>query len=163
MNFEQKLKDLRDSQNQISKIKKDILEKSNDLFLEFSKQIFQKYPKLQSFGWTQYTPYFNDGDACVFNANVDYLFINGKPAEESDWYSEKNVIDWGKFDRETKTYVGRVEEPNIKFTKELFDACQEIREFLQNFDNDFYLSKFGDHADVTVTPIGISVEECEHD
>ena len=26
-------------------------------------------PEIHDFGWTQYTPYFNDGDPCVFDAN----------------------------------------------------------------------------------------------
>ena len=30
-------------------------------------------PKVISFGWTQYTPYFNDGDACVFHANCIWV------------------------------------------------------------------------------------------
>ncbi len=55
----------------------------NTMVEEFNKQMLDKgVPMLQKlfqpiweFGidfvtWTQYTPYFNDGDACVFNAHV---------------------------------------------------------------------------------------------
>jgi hypothetical protein len=31
--------------------------------------VFEKYPKLQAIRWNQYTPYFNDGDACYFSAH----------------------------------------------------------------------------------------------
>lgn len=36
------------------------------------KALFGKYPDLISFSWTQYTPYFNDGDECVFSVYADY-------------------------------------------------------------------------------------------
>ncbi len=163
MDVNEKLKELKESQKKISEIKKEIVEKSSSLIEDFSKNVFLKYPKLESFGWTQYTPYFNDGDTCVFSANTDYLMINGEYAEESNWYSETNVINWGNYDRVNKTYVGRVEEPNKNYNKELFEACEEIRNFLCNFDNDFYMSKYGDHASITVTPLGVNIEECEHD
>ena len=163
MNVEQKLQELRESQNQISNLKKEVVEKSSTILEEFSKGIFLKYPKLESFGWSQYTPYFNDGETCVFQANIDYLSINGENAEESDWYSENKVLSWGTYDRVNRTYVGRVEEPNQKYNKELVEACEEIRDFLSNFDNDFYLSKYGDHAEITITPLGVNVDECEHD
>ena len=40
---------------------------------------------LTSFAWTQYTPHWNDGDACTFSAHTDYLYINGSEDSESFW------------------------------------------------------------------------------
>ena len=34
------------------------------------KDLFDKYPEVTSVVWTQYTPYFNDGDACTFTVNA---------------------------------------------------------------------------------------------
>ena len=31
------------------------------------------------------------------------------------------------------------------------------------FDEDFFLSQFGDHAEITITAEGVSIDECEHD
>jgi hypothetical protein len=31
-----------------------------------SAELFEEFPELESFSWTQYTPYFNDGDTCEF-------------------------------------------------------------------------------------------------
>ena len=163
MNVEQKLQELKESQNQISNLKKEVVEKSSTILEEFSKEIFLKYPELESFGWTQYTPYFNDGDTCVFHANTDYLRVNGEYAEESEWYSETKVLNWGTYNRESRTYVGRVEEPNKNYNKKLVEACNEISNFLSHFDNDFYMSKFGDHAEISITPLGVNIDECEHD
>jgi hypothetical protein len=39
----------------------------------------------------------------------------------------------------------------------------EIKEFLSNFDEDFFMTQFGDHAEITITPEGVSVDEYEHD
>ena len=46
---------------------------------------------------------------------------------------------------------------------ELSNACSEIIEFLNNFDNDFYLDKFGDHAEITVTKNKIDISDCDHE
>jgi hypothetical protein len=46
-------------------------------FDEVSKSLFDEFPPLESFSWTQYAPYFNDGDECVFSANTDYPTVNG--------------------------------------------------------------------------------------
>jgi hypothetical protein len=39
-----------------------------DVFKQGATALFEAHPALESFGWTQYTPYFNDGDECVFGA-----------------------------------------------------------------------------------------------
>jgi len=50
-------------------------------FKEAYQEIFERYPAVQSFSWAQYTPYFNDGEECVFRVNNDPK-ING--ADEYD-------------------------------------------------------------------------------
>lgn len=48
--------------------------------------MFAKYPELKTISWTQYTPYFNDGDPCTFRANTEYPDIN----DEDIPYADKN-------------------------------------------------------------------------
>lgn len=162
-NLEERISLIRDKRKEISKLENDIHKVSTNLFDDFCKSIFQKYTKLESFGWSQYTPYFNDGDICVFTANTDYLKINGEFAEESKWYNVNSIKDWGKWNPKLKKYVGRVETVNESYDEVLAKATDEIRDFLSLFDNDFFLRKFGDHADVTINSSGFSVDECEHD
>jgi hypothetical protein len=45
----------------------------------------------------------------------------------------------------------------------LTEASNEIVNFLGRFDNDFYLSKFGDHAEITVTKDGVDISDYDHD
>lgn len=47
-------------------------------FSDACKTLFEKHTKLESFGWCQYTPYFNDGDACEFGAHTDEPDVNGE-------------------------------------------------------------------------------------
>jgi len=163
MSFEQKLEKLKERQSQISDIKKEVLDLSSGIFEDFYKYIFEKYPTLESFGWTQYTPYFNDGETCVFYANTNCISVNDEYVDDANWASEVNVINWGNWNRELKVYEGRVEEPNPNYDPVLTEASNEITNFLGNFDNDFYLSKFGDHASITVTKDGVDISDYDHD
>lgn len=154
---------LREKQEEIKKLKKEMLEASNKIFTDLTKTIFEDHPKVKSFGWNQYTPYFNDGETCEFSANVDYIQMNGEAVDESEWISETKITNYGTWNREKREYEGRTEVPNLDYDPELVTASDEIREFLRNFDNDFFLSQFGDHAEITITAEGVSVDEYEHD
>ena len=154
---------LREKQEGIKKLKEEMLEASNKIFTEMTKVIFEEHPKVKSFGWNQYTPYFNDGETCTFSANVDYIYINGTCVDDSDWVSEKIITNYGTWNREKKVYEGRTEIPNLNYDSELVKSTDNIIEFLRNFDEDFFMSQFGDHAEVTVTLEGVSVDEYEHE
>jgi len=45
----------------------------------------------------------------------------------------------------------------------LTEASNEIVNFLEHFDNDFYLIKFGDHAEITVNKNGVDISDYDHD
>ena len=159
----EKLKVLNQKQEEIKKLKDQMIEESKIVFTDLSKDIFVDHPKVKSFGWTQYTLYFNDGDTCYFSVHTDWISINGEPADEANWISENIITNYGTWNREKKVYEGRVEVPNLNYDKELSKAVDEIKEFLRNFDDDFFLQQFGDHAEVTITSDGVSIDECEHD
>lgn len=163
MEFTEKIKHLKEKKSEIENLNTELTKFSSGIFEDFYKYIFEKYTRLESFGWTQYTPYFNDGDTCVFHANTDYLIINGDYVDESNWISPINIISWGNWNSESKSYVDRVEEENKNFDKNLSDATNEIIDFLSNFDNDFYLRKFGDHAEIIVTRNGVDISDYDHD
>ena len=154
---------LREKQEGIKKLKEEMLEASNKIFTEMTKVIFEEHPKVKSFGWNQYTPYFNDGETCTFFANTDYIYINGDNVDDSDWINETIITNYGNWNREEKVYKNRTEVPNLNYDSELVKANDEIKEFLCNFDEEFFMSQFGDHAEVTVTAEGVSVDEYEHE
>ncbi len=107
-----------------------------EAFRNAAKSLFADNPDIVSFSWTQYTPYFNDGDECTFGAHIDYPEING-----SDIYDV-------------------VEEDQKEKRQALHD---KVVTFLRVFDEDDFRTMFGDHCQVSVTASEIEVEEYEHD
>lgn len=161
--IKEKFEIIREKQKEIKKLKKEILDSSVKIFTDLTKIIFEKYPKVKSFGWNQYTPYFNDGETCFFSVNTDWIYINGYPADESVWINKTKIKNFGTWNQKLKKYEGRTEVLNLNYDEDLSKATDEIREFLNNFDEDFFMSQFGDHAEVKITSEGISIDELEHD
>src|SRR5277367_3878309 len=56
----------------IAEARKTMEETAKGCFTEMSADLFAENPTLMGFSWNQYTPYFNDGDECVFRCNSDY-------------------------------------------------------------------------------------------
>lgn len=119
---------------------------ANDAFKKefkgISEEIFTAYPDVKALGWTQYTPYFNDGDACVFG------------------YGEMHVC-FGDSDP-TDTFYDWEDGEMYGDTKKKFPLIAEFNSVLSRSE-DMLLEMFGDHVSVTVTPEGIQVDEYEHD
>jgi len=131
---------------------------------EFEKfvQAMLDDPFIRSFGWRQYTPYFNDGDTCVFSAGGLWVLTTADPedAEVGGWDDEYNIDAYSTHPTlggyEDKKYVGSHEDSYASADK-LSDAVEN-----GEFDN-VLLNLFGDHASVTITRDGITVDTCEHD
>ncbi len=49
---------LKQKKAEIQALRKQMQEESNKIFGELTKEFFDENPKLESFAWTQYTPYF---------------------------------------------------------------------------------------------------------
>ena len=118
-------------------------ELSNEFKTQFktiSTEIFAKYPEILKFGWTQYTPYFNDGDPCVFHYNAMYVCTDPETADGS-------IYEWEEmYGSNAKKY------PELAEFEKVLSSSEDI-----------LLAMFGDHVQVTVTPVGIDVDEYEHD
>lgn len=107
-------------------------------FHEGCKELFAAYPAIKSFGWTQFTPFFNDGDQCVFGVYSDYPMINGVD------------LNYDGFD-----------DPEDK--KVLEKEIKAIQQFVGQFHDEDLLEMFGDHQQIVVTPEGITQEDFEHE
>jgi hypothetical protein len=91
------------------------------------------------------------------------LYVNGENQDDANWSNEKNVISWGTYNREKRVYEGRVEVDNPEYDKELTEAVNKVKKFLNLFDEEFYQTQFGDHVKITVTPNGIETEDYDHE
>lgn len=119
--------------------------------------------------WHQYTPYFNDGDACVFNVyglTVKLDIFDDDEDEEGDYGD--NFLDgyslwvYGQ----GNSYSER--ENNKQFilrgidTKEIYDAFNALESVLGHHEV-ILQKKFGDPAQVTFDENGFNVEFYDHD
>ena len=145
--------DLAEAQNKIqtkmAEMQKELFEVGRQLFEEGSRDIFVKYPEVADFSWTQYTPYFNDGDECVFGVN-EYFTVNLR-----DGGILEDVYD-SPYAREKKIERGE--------SLDLSDHLgQDLSGLIGSIPPETMKSIFGDHVRVTITPEGIETEEYEHE
>lgn len=153
-------------------------------FGEMATAIFEQHPDITGFAWAQYTPYFNDGDACTFSANIDEITIRAKvPPKEGDYdveehaegewnhqycgWSEPVLYEWmkNKPQKEQDDWLAARRKDFEESRAEnpvLLPACVAIKKFLAEFHDDLE-GLFGDHVQVWVTPDGVTPEEYCHD
>lgn len=126
------------------------------LFKGITKEFFEKNPQVKAIMWNQYTPYFNDGDECVFSVN-DPSYTNAEGEDLEDF------TNWGEYDgdnTEVWAWEGWGSAPegiNIKPLQEFSRiVCSEAM-------TDVMRAMFGDHVHVVATIDGFSVDEYDHD
>jgi hypothetical protein len=59
------------------KLKKEYSLKQQEIFKELWKDFFNLYPSIDTVSWTQYTPYWNDGETCEFTVHTWNITLNG--------------------------------------------------------------------------------------
>lgn len=149
-------------------------ETAQSLFKETTKEFFDKNPGVNAAVWTQYTPYFNDGDTCEFNVN-DVSFTNAsgedlqdnarsiswgeyEGEEENIWVAESwsmnSTGDWGKEIQEKLNKAGGVDVKSCELFSKM--VCSSEMENVMK-------AMFGDHVLVIATRDGFDVEEYDHD
>ena len=71
---------LENLRSQINIARKSMKELAKKHLIDEAFVIFNKYPELKSFGWEQYTSYWNDGEPTSFSvyAYSDCIDINGE-------------------------------------------------------------------------------------
>jgi hypothetical protein len=141
------------------------------MFKETMKEFFDKNPGITALKWTQFTPYFNDGDECVFRVN-DVYFTNA-PADELG-----NITAWGEYEGEddsvwvasnmkhtlSSKYYGEEAAKILAAGGVDEDSCNLIDKMIQSSEmEDIMWEMFGDHVVITATRDGFDVNDYEHD
>lgn len=126
-------------------------------------------PLIAEFGWQQYTPYYNDGEACEFTISTPWFRTT-----QDDTASDEDDL---QVDLEHPT-LGLVEGhyqgayPHVEFVQTGYTghheatllACKALSAAIASGAFDTVLQEnFGDHASVTVRRDGIDVETYEHE
>ena len=176
--------------NQIAKLEAERDREAENYSKKQFKQLFKDHKDLECFSWVQYTPYWNDGDTCTFSVYNEEIDINDE--ENVSTYGVGSVLEKTKdkrsFNKAMKDIDKRIEEYkknkwDFKYLevekKELtgifecedarskleakYEMISGIQAVLNDIPEESYLSMFGDHAKVVVTPQGIEVESYNHD
>lgn len=109
-------------------------------------------PGVDSIRWRQYTPYFNDGEPCEFSV--------GELMVKLDGVDDGGDYDDGYYDSWSLGYYVKNGDLTVEIPKGLEDAMGKWAS--AHFER-VALKNFGDHATVTATKEGFSVEYYEHD
>jgi len=148
----------------VAELNKQVREESQRLLNEGFTEVFEKYPKLLSFSWNQYTPYFNDGDECTFSVNTDSLIpdFTDESAEDHDYEYSKGDSIWNT---KTKKYDHAPLSDEKKLNNEAYD---ELVEIVNAIDDDTMKATYGNHITVTVSKnedgtLKTSTDDYEHD
>jgi hypothetical protein len=110
------------------------------------KTFFNDNPDVAALAWTQFTPYFNDGDECIFNVH-DIYPVTAEELEEIK-AGDLNIYDLWEREEEKEDWRKKA------------DAFIHV---LSTIDNSIFKATFGDHCKVIATREGFDVEEYEHD
>lgn len=155
--------------NKLKKLKTNYLDTAKQMFTDGTAELFDLHPKLDSFGFKAYSPYFNDGEECKFSihADTDYgLYINGfdNDGEEAPFESREN--DANVWDKHThwdysKGYENRVK---VEGDPEIESMIQNVSKFINSFNNDIWQELIGNHVVVRISRDGIETNEfTQHD
>lgn len=140
------MKSLQSAKKAIEEAQKQAKQVMEQAFQDVSKELFDQHPTLKAFRWNQYTPYFNDGDECVFDARTTYPDLRFTDTDEEAGEMGDGFL--GEYD----------------LTGDQEKTFKAVVEFLRQFDNDDYKNMFGDHCQVTVERgKKIEVDQYDHD
>ena len=151
-----------DAANKIlNEAKKKYQEEGQEKLKEVFKAFFAEVPEIKTVIWTQYTPYFNDGETCTFNVH-DPAFTNIEADSEdfndikyNDYIGEKEDLFYIEYFYDDCTEAAGI-SANSKKTMHKLSAIicgnDELMEFM-----------FGDHVKIIVTKNGFSIQDYDHD
>ncbi len=112
--------------------------------IKIFEDFFQNNPMVAAVKWSQYTPYFMDGDPCLFSVNEPAISLNDTPEEFINFQWE----EWDEKDISLSTIAERVDSLYNEMTnlEDIFDII------------------FGDHVTITITRnLDTTIDECSHD
>lgn len=155
-----------------------LAEETKNVMLPTIRRFLNEVPEFNAVTWTQYTPYFNDGDTCRFSVN-EPKFLTGNDEADDDVYegsffsnlqpSEyelKEVANNGEYAEVYKRALAKwnliVEQYGQERLDTILDLELQFSKWFNQLDYDAMLSAFGDHVRVTVTKNGINIDEYDH-
>jgi len=179
MSIKTALKNLRDARKEYQKQLKNVGKTGAKGIAE---QLAEFLPPGWALKWTQYTPYFNDGDACTFSVhdaflvpedetdNEEEMYIStaidryGVPDKEKSYATHKYNYSTGKNEVVGKEYYTEKGFPAIDgYSVKSLEKLEKLWDDVSS-ENDLMEQAFGDHVEVIVYPSGkFTNDEYSHD
>lgn len=132
--------------------KKQFKMKMQEEFKKTVKEFFDNCPGVKSIVWVQYTPYFNDGEPCVFQIG-DTSFSNADPDKVSPWGELEDEEDglWAAAYR----YADHLDKNQAEYCNKFAKMVNQLDEVMEEM--------FGDHVRINVTREGFDIQDYIHD
>lgn len=168
--------------DQTAALQKKIEEDGKVALKEAFKDFFDTHPEAKAIVWTQYTPHFNDGDACTFSMNEWHLKLDPKliaddvrkaledeDEDEDDYSCAAEVLEslpdtkanrertWGPVARKgiALRALTEGEQSLVDDYRALYKSCAKIQGVFEVV--------LGDHVKVIATRKGLKTEDHSHD
>jgi hypothetical protein len=140
-----------------NKVKEEFVEKSKNALRTAFKEFFASNPDIDQITWAQYTPYFNDGDPCIFRVNDMFFTLDEEHVDLSEIrYPDDDEKCYGTF---FWSAGGKNIDPVAVYRKTFEDFVNQV----SVLPDEIFMNSFGDHVSVIASKDGFDVQEYEHD
>ena len=139
-----------------NKTKKEFMEKAQNALRGAFNEFFETNPEIGQVVWTQYTPYFNDGDECVFGVNDMFFTLSTFEGEPQDYEDD----DAGCYGASFYSYNNANDADPVAKQRAAFRGFTNV---IRTIPDEIFKNSFGDHVKVIANRDGFNVEEYEHD
>lgn len=160
--------------NTMNKVRAEIAKTGKTAFALVAKKLFEAAPQFTAVKWTQYAPYFNDGDACEFSVHEPSFAIDEETAalvkdpdgffdsdeEDEDGNQFRFVDAWSI----ASDYAWEGVEGGVpKVFQELKQHANEFHSTLNSIE-DICKETFGEHNKVIIYANGnVEITDYDHD
>ena len=134
-------------------------EKSKELMKEAFRDFFETYDNVvENIFWTQYTPYFNDGDACEFSVHDVYLSLKDENDEDDD-YDEGSTL---YSQEDVKKLEAKIQD-FIEWEKDPIGTAQAYRkDYMAKYNRDPFEDRYSYYGTKRKTPEEMMAEWTPH-
>jgi hypothetical protein len=120
-----------------------------------AKEIFDKYPKLEKFGWLQFAPHFNDGEPCEFSKHEMSCYDE----ESAGLYASDEDYNWLLDDGLPRIYIDPTNTRWNSPSNPKYPELEELDQILYDIPDEVLKVVFGPDSKIVVTREGIEITD----
>lgn len=139
---------MRNLQEEYSNMRKEFEKIALPSILANAKEVFDRYPFINSFAIYGYAPYFNDGDACTFYIQECQFNINGIQYYDGHSYKDVPEVEYEESVSERARIIAAYKAAEVS-----------IREFIYTIPSEMFEHIFGGDQQVTFNRDGTYANE----